>query len=82
MAADDGGVGSNAGSAPHVGAGVLAAAVDRAARVRYVGEHAAGTEEDIIVARDLVVAVAAASCSDDTVLTTDASLCKVVALYS
>ena len=36
-----------------VGAGV-AAAVDRAARVRYVGEHA-GTEEDVVVARDAFI---------------------------
>ena len=47
VAADDGGVGPDAGASPHVGPGVLAAAVDRAARVGHVGEHTAGAEEDI-----------------------------------
>ena len=55
VAADDGSVGPNAGAASHVGAGVLAAAVDRAAWIRHVGEYAAGTEEDVVVARDAFI---------------------------
>ena len=55
MAANDGGVGPDAGAPPHVGAGVLAAAVDRAARIGHVGEHAAGTEEDVVIAGDAFI---------------------------
>ena len=49
---DDGGIGSNTGAAPNVSAGELAAAVDSAAWIGYVGEYAAGTEEDVVVAGD------------------------------
>lgn len=55
VATDDGGIGSNAGAAPDVGAGELATAVDRAARIGYVGEYAAGTEEDVVVASDTFI---------------------------
>ena len=33
----------------------LAAAVDRTARIGYVGEYAAGTEEDVVVAGDTFI---------------------------
>ena len=55
IATNDGGVRADAGPSSHMGAGVLTTAVDCAAGVDHIGEHAAGAEEYVVIARDTFV---------------------------
>jgi len=55
VAADDGGIGADAGSATHVRTRVLAPSIDGAAGVDDVGKHTAGAQEHVVIARDAFV---------------------------
>ena len=52
VTADDGGIGSDAGSFSHVGFGILAPAVHAGAGVGHIRKHARWAQEDVVVASD------------------------------